>query len=84
MMRIKTITLPIFCTFMFHFCFTSTVVSVISFNKIYLLPNATGPEALAFELRTQRFYTGVADGRILKYQGPYSGFVDFGFAAPSR
>ncbi|XVF54527.1 hypothetical protein PTKIN_Ptkin05aG0187800 [Pterospermum kingtungense] len=67
----------------FLHCFPSMILS-ISFNKIHLPPNATGPEALAFELGTGRFYTGVGDGRILKYQGPTAGFVDFGFAAPNR
>ena len=55
-----------------------------SFNKIQLPSNATGPEALAFQLETGQFYTGIADGRILKYQGRTAGFVDFGFAAPNR
>ncbi|GMI76753.1 strictosidine synthase 3 [Hibiscus trionum] len=75
---------PIFFTFIFHFCFLSTLVSAISFNQIQLPGNATGPEALAFELGTSRFYTGIADGRILKYRGPITRFVDFGFAAPNR
>ncbi|XVE54619.1 hypothetical protein DITRI_Ditri03aG0096500 [Diplodiscus trichospermus] len=60
------------------------MVLSVSFNKIQLPPNATGPEALAFELGTGRFFTGVADGRILKYQGRTAGFVNFGFAAPNR
>ncbi|KAK8586413.1 hypothetical protein V6N13_010006 [Hibiscus sabdariffa] len=53
-------------------------------NKIQLPTNAKGPEALAFELGTSRFFTGVADGRILKYQGTTIRFADFGFAAPNR
>ncbi|GMI76751.1 strictosidine synthase 2 [Hibiscus trionum] len=65
-------------------CFLSTVVSAISFSKIQLPINASGPEALAFESGTRHFFTGIADGRILKYQGPTTGFVDFGFAAPNR
>ncbi|KAK8680397.1 hypothetical protein V6N13_109343 [Hibiscus sabdariffa] len=72
---------PIFLTFIFHFCF---LVSAISFEKIQLPKNATGPEALAFQLVTSQFFTGVADGRILKYRGPSIGFLDFGFAAPNR
>ncbi|XWS51286.1 hypothetical protein CRYUN_Cryun12cG0163800 [Craigia yunnanensis] len=82
-MRIKTIAVTIFSTFVFLHCFPSMALSV-TFNKIQLPPNATGPEALAFELGTERFYTGIADGRILKYQGRTAGFVDFGFAAPNR
>ncbi|XVF11695.1 hypothetical protein REPUB_Repub08aG0049900 [Reevesia pubescens] len=61
------------------------VLSLISFNKIQLPPNATGPEALAFDSETGEFYTGIADGRILKYPGRRpAGFADFGFAAPNR
>ncbi|MFQ6655719.1 hypothetical protein Gotur_026143 [Gossypium turneri] len=56
----------------------------ISFTKIRLPKNATGPEALAFELTIPRFFTGIADGRILKYLGPAIGFEEFGFAAPNR
>ncbi|KAL4323910.1 hypothetical protein GQ457_11G027780 [Hibiscus cannabinus] len=74
----------IFLALFFHFGFLSTLVSAISFDKIQLPKNATGPEALAFRLGTLQFFTGVADGRILKYRGPGNGFVDFGFAAPNR
>ncbi|XP_039017220.1 strictosidine synthase-like [Hibiscus syriacus] len=76
-MRTETITALIF-VLLFGF------VSAVSFSKIQLPRNASGPEALAFELGTGHFFTGVADGRILKYQGPSIGFVDFGFAAPNR
>ncbi|EOY22230.1 hypothetical protein SCA6_004143 [Theobroma cacao] len=82
-MRVHTLAAPLFSTFIFLLCFSSTVLSV-SFSKIQLPPNATGPEALAFVSGTGQFCTGIADGRILKYQGPTTGFVDFGFAAPNR
>ncbi|KAK8990883.1 hypothetical protein V6N11_028839 [Hibiscus sabdariffa] len=83
-MRIKAITAPILSTSIFLLCFLSTVASALSFTRLQLPRNAAGPEAMAFELRTGHFFTGVADGRILKYQGPSTGFVDFGFAAPNR
>ncbi|KAL4326323.1 hypothetical protein GQ457_11G027790 [Hibiscus cannabinus] len=70
--------------FVLPFYFLSALVSAISFNKIQLPRNASGPEALAFKLGTGQFFTGIADGRILKYQGPTIGFVDFGFTAPNR
>ncbi|KAL4325440.1 hypothetical protein GQ457_11G004640 [Hibiscus cannabinus] len=79
----KTITAP--APFVLLYCLLWAVVSAISFSKIQLPGNASGPEALAFELGTdQHFFTGIADGRILKYQGPSVGFIDFGFAAPNR
>ncbi|KAE8720490.1 putative Calcium-dependent phosphotriesterase superfamily protein [Hibiscus syriacus] len=68
----------------FLLCCLPTLVSVISLDKLRLPRNAAGPEAMTFELRTGNFFTGVADGRILKYQGPTIGFVDFGYAAPTR
>ncbi|XVF60329.1 hypothetical protein PTKIN_Ptkin08bG0036400 [Pterospermum kingtungense] len=81
-MRIAT---TIFSTsIIFLHCFPSSVLSVSFKKKIQLPPNATGPDALAFELGTGKSYTGINDGRILKYQGPTVGFVDWGFAAPNR
>ncbi|KAK8541698.1 hypothetical protein V6N13_137709 [Hibiscus sabdariffa] len=78
-MTTKTITAPFVSTFILL-----RVVSAISFSRIQLPGNASGPEALAFELGTEHFFTGIVDGRILKYQGPTAGFIDFGFAAPNR
>ncbi|XP_028074502.1 protein STRICTOSIDINE SYNTHASE-LIKE 10-like isoform X1 [Camellia sinensis] len=48
------------------------------------LPSATGPESLAFALKGEGPYTGVADGRILKYGGPNIGFVEFATTSPHR
>ncbi|KAK8586421.1 hypothetical protein V6N13_010014 [Hibiscus sabdariffa] len=83
-MRTKTITALLVSTFVLQSCFLPTDVLAISFSKIQLPKNAIGPEALAFELGTGQFFTGISDGRILKYQGPTIGFVDFGFVAPNR
>ncbi|KAK9034496.1 hypothetical protein V6N11_050658 [Hibiscus sabdariffa] len=57
-----------------------------SFRSLQLPPNATGPESIAFESGpvTGRFYVGIADGRILQYNGPRVGFLDFGFTGPNR
>ncbi|GMJ00072.1 strictosidine synthase 2 [Hibiscus trionum] len=55
-----------------------------SFRPLQLPPNALGPESIALEYGTRRFYTGVADGRILQYNGPRVGFLDFRFTAPNR
>ncbi|KAK8680379.1 hypothetical protein V6N13_109325 [Hibiscus sabdariffa] len=53
------------------------------FRTIQLPPTATGPESMAFELATGRFYVGVADGRILQYNG-LTGFVEYGFTGGNR
>ncbi|XVF11694.1 hypothetical protein REPUB_Repub08aG0049800 [Reevesia pubescens] len=55
-----------------------------SFRSIQLPPTATGPESIAFELGTRRFYVSVADGRILQYNGPTAGFLEFGFTSSNR
>lgn len=43
-----------------------------------------GPEAFVFDSSGAGPYTGVSDGRILKYQGPNVGFVDFAYTSPKR
>ncbi|KAK8680390.1 hypothetical protein V6N13_109336 [Hibiscus sabdariffa] len=62
--------------------FPSMALSEI-FRTIQLPPTATGPESMAFELATGRFYVGVADGRILQYNG-LTGFVEYGFTGGNR
>ncbi|OMP07443.1 Six-bladed beta-propeller, TolB-like protein [Corchorus olitorius] len=82
-MSMKATSAPIFSTLIFLLCFSSTVVSV-SFSKIPLPLKATGPEAFAFLSRAGDFYTGVADGRVLKYVSQARRFEDFGSFAPNR
>lgn len=48
------------------------------------LTGAVGPESLAFDPSGQGPYTGVADGRILKWQGHQHGWVDFAFTSSQR
>lgn len=43
-----------------------------------------GPESLAFDPNGEGPYTGVADGRILKWQGPALGWTDFAFTTSNR
>jgi sugar lactone lactonase YvrE len=45
---------------------------------------STGFEALAFDLDNGGPYTGLNDGRIVKYQGPELGFVDFATTVANR
>ncbi|KAL3512345.1 hypothetical protein ACH5RR_025062 [Cinchona calisaya] len=44
----------------------------------------SGPESFAFELTGHGPYSGLSDGRIIKYQGPEIGFVDFAYTSPNR
>ncbi|XP_062158737.1 protein STRICTOSIDINE SYNTHASE-LIKE 12-like [Alnus glutinosa] len=55
----------------------------LTFKKIPLPTGATGPASFAFDLFGGP-YVGVQDGRILKYEGPTIGFVDFAFDTPTR
>ncbi|XP_039063318.1 protein STRICTOSIDINE SYNTHASE-LIKE 11-like [Hibiscus syriacus] len=63
-------------------CFPSVFRCEI-FRTIPLPPAATGPQSIAFELATGRFYVGVADGRILQYNG-LNGFAEHGFTGRNR
>ncbi|CAI9113412.1 OLC1v1014009C1 [Oldenlandia corymbosa var. corymbosa] len=55
------------------------------FNRLSLRrANASGGEALAFNARGGGPYTGVADGRILRYRGHFLGWQDFATTSPMR
>uniref|UniRef100_A0A6N2MAI4 Strictosidine synthase conserved region domain-containing protein n=1 Tax=Salix viminalis TaxID=40686 RepID=A0A6N2MAI4_SALVM len=66
----------------FFFCFPTLALSA-SFRQIFLPPTGFGPESLAFEFPGGAFYTGVSDGRVLRYQ-PLTGFTYFAFTSPNR
>lgn len=73
----------------FMLCFVLILVSSHSlvsclqtFQKILLPPPITGPEAFAFDSHGGGPYTGVSGGKILKYQGPTLGFVEFAYTSP--
>ncbi|KAA8541116.1 hypothetical protein F0562_025085 [Nyssa sinensis] len=68
--------------FTLHFSFSSTLLSAASFQKLPL--PAPGPESFAFDLAGGGPYTTIADGRIVKYQGPNTGFVEYGISARNR
>lgn len=50
-----------------------------SFSTIDLPPGDFGPEPSALDPQGQGPYVAINDGRILKYQGPKVGFVDFAY-----
>ncbi|KAL4584169.1 hypothetical protein LXL04_008761 [Taraxacum kok-saghyz] len=67
-------------------CVFGTFVSgqFTNFNKLVLPQGVTGPESAAFGPLGTGPFTTVADGRILKWQGPTIGFVDFAYTSPRR
>ncbi|KAE8684030.1 strictosidine synthase 1-like [Hibiscus syriacus] len=77
-----TLMFPIFI-FLIH---VPSMVLSQSFRSLQLPPKAVGPESIAFESGpvTGRFYVGIADGRILQFNGPRVGFLNFGFTSPNR
>ncbi|KAF3645296.1 putative strictosidine synthase 1-like [Capsicum annuum] len=55
-----------------------------AFSKLQLSLRTIGPESAAFDRKGGGPYTGIADGRVLKYQGPKVGFTDFVITSPNR
>lgn len=45
---------------------------------------AVGPESFAFDPRGEGPYTGVSDGRVVKWVASERRWVDFAFTSPSR
>ncbi|KAF7806309.1 protein STRICTOSIDINE SYNTHASE-LIKE 12 [Senna tora] len=71
-------------TFMtFFLCSSSKSTSTRLIRRLFL-PSPLTPESLAFDSIGGGPYTGVSDGRILKYIGPDDGFVEFASSSPNR
>ncbi|KAJ8567960.1 hypothetical protein K7X08_020682 [Anisodus acutangulus] len=56
--------------------------NLLSNSKIMQLKGAVGPESVAFDRNGEGPYTGVADGRILKWRGHY--WADFAVTSSQR
>ena len=48
------------------------------------LPKVNGPESFAFDCHGKGPYTGVSDGRVLKWEGPISGWKEYAITSPYR
>ena len=59
------------------------VLTLSSFTKLQLPSNVIGPDSLAFDQQGGGPYTGVSDGRILKYEGSSSGFTEYAYTTPN-
>ncbi|XP_076936920.1 protein STRICTOSIDINE SYNTHASE-LIKE 12-like [Bidens hawaiensis] len=55
-----------------------------TFKKLALPPSVTGPQSAVFGRAGEGPYVAVADGRILKWKDPATGFVDFAYTSPNR
>ena len=43
-----------------------------------------GPESIVFDLQGRGPYTGVSDGRVLRYDGPEVGWTTFAYTSKNR
>ncbi|KAJ0048667.1 hypothetical protein Pint_16353 [Pistacia integerrima] len=69
----------------FFFLLSLPSVTLSYKPELLLLPSTTSaPEALAFDPAGAGPYTGISDGRILKYINPNVGFVDFAVSSRTR
>ncbi|MCD7460224.1 Protein STRICTOSIDINE SYNTHASE-LIKE 10 [Datura stramonium] len=57
---------------------------LLSKAEVIQLKGAVGPESIAFDPNGEGPYTGVADGRILKWKGDSEGWVDFAVTSSQR
>ena len=53
-------------------------------SETFPIFGATGPESLAFDRNGGGPYTGVSDGRIIKWQANVNRWVDFATTTPYR
>ncbi|MCO5577265.1 hypothetical protein L7F22_031092 [Adiantum nelumboides] len=50
----------------------------------YLLYGTMGPESLAFDSNGRGPYTGITDGRVMRWDGPTAGWTTFATLYPNR
>jgi len=53
-------------------------------DRLLHVTGAVGPESLVFDSHGEGPYTGVADGRILKYEGDERGWTEFAVTSSNR
>lgn len=59
-------------------------LDLLNSSHILQVDGAQGPESLAFDPNGGGPYTGVADGRILRWDGDGRGWVEFAVTTPHR
>ncbi|KAL5720052.1 hypothetical protein ACHQM5_012759 [Ranunculus cassubicifolius] len=86
-MLMLTATLPILAIIARFLTIASDIPGardILHTAEVITLAGAVGPESLAFDPNGEGPYTGVADGRILKWQGHSLGWTEFAYTAPQR
>ena len=56
----------------------------LEYNTLELPSGVSGPESIAFDCNGDGPYTGISDGRILKWQGLKHGWKEFAITSPFR
>ena len=56
----------------------------LKYNTLELPSGVYGPESIAFDCNGDGPYTGISDGRILKWQGSKYGWKEFAITSPFR
>nr|AEY82398.1 strictosidine synthase [Tabernaemontana elegans] len=72
----------VFTIFLLFLSSPSLALSSSILGEIQIDAPSYGPNAFTFDSTNKGFYTSVLDGRVLKYDGPETGFVDFAYASP--
>ena len=54
------------------------------YYQINLTGDVRGPESLSFDCKGNGPYVGVSDGRVLRWQGPDHGWVEFAVTTANR
>ncbi|CAN4088299.1 unnamed protein product [Withania somnifera] len=73
-LQIWILLINVFSPYLVHCAFSSLPLPIRTF----------GPDSTAFDIKGDGPYTGVGDGRIVKYQGPNIGFTEFATTSPDR
>lgn len=83
-MRPITTVEMVFIFILMFFSIPQSVLTLSNFTRLPLPLGVNGPEALAFDSSGGGPYTGVSDGRVLKYECRDSGFTEFAYTTPTR
>ncbi|KAH9623870.1 hypothetical protein KSS87_001260 [Heliosperma pusillum] len=54
------------------------------YHHLPLGPYMNGPESVAFDCKGDGPYTGISDGRVIKWQGQIQGWTEFAVTSPHR
>ena len=72
---------------LFYFDFSFWMINshqALKYNTFELPSRVSGPESITFDCNGDGPYTGISDGRILKWQGSKHGWKEFAITSPFR